>query len=84
MSGAGVGRPARCGSDLLWDRLEPSLPQCERTFGHPGRKGVVEPRDVQLLDTRQRVMVRQAGVEREKRAKFVKAGGQSLPLPRTR
>lgn len=43
-----------------------------------GPKGVVEPRDVQLLDTRQRVMVRQADVEREKRAKFVNAGGAIL------
>ncbi|MFJ4632193.1 hypothetical protein [Streptomyces sp. NPDC088847] len=38
---------------------------------------------MQLLDTRQRVMVRQADVEREKRAKFVNAGGESLPLPPT-
>ena len=39
---------------------------------------VVELRDIQLPDTMQRAMARQAEAEREKRAKIIAAEGEAL------
>ena len=62
------------------DTDQPGHPQ--DPGGHHGRWGVevtlVELKDIQLPDSMQRAMARQAEAEREKRAKIINAEGESL------